>query len=231
MRRCRFATLLSAVFFSLAAMATTTLADEPGPAKPVEPAAAEDAPKGDAAEATEPGELAESASEAVHPLDELDWMVGTWEDNSDGVRILTTCSWAANRSFLTRRFQVEIEGKIDLQGTQVIGWDPNSGKLRSWTFDSTGGFGEGRLTRDGDRWICTTMFTLASGERASAINIMRYIDPDTFGWQSIGREVGGELQPNIAEVQISRVQEEESVDAETAGTVEDSSPASSKENE
>jgi tRNA A37 threonylcarbamoyladenosine dehydratase len=49
-----------------------------------------------------------------------------------------------------------------------------------------------------------TSFVLASGERASAINIITYVDQDTFRWQSTNREIAGELQPNIPEVTVVR---------------------------
>jgi hypothetical protein len=60
-----------------------------------------------------------------------------------------------------------------------------------------------------------TSFTLASGERASAINIITYEDPDTLRWQSTNREIAGELQPNIPEVTVVRKRSEENVSKES----------------
>jgi hypothetical protein len=34
--------------------------------------------------------------------------------------------------------------------------------------------------------------------------VYTHVDADTFRWQSIDREIGGELQPNIPEVTVSR---------------------------
>ncbi len=50
-----------------------------------------------------------------------------------------------------------------------------------------------------------TSFVLATGERASAINIISMIDKDSFRWQSTNREVAGELLPSIPEVTVIRV--------------------------
>ena len=138
------------------------------------------------------------------PLEELEWMIGTWIDKADNSAITTTCSWTKNRKFLTRSFTVAIDGKTGLEGTQVIGWDPIAGRIRSWTFDSEGGFGEGRWIRDGNRWLVKTSFVLATGERASSVNVITYVDQDTLRWQSVDREIGGDLLPNIPEITVVR---------------------------
>lgn len=137
-------------------------------------------------------------------LEELEWMIGKWVDEGENSKITTSCSWTTNRKFLTRSFSVAIAGKVSLEGTQFIGWDPIAGRIRSWTFDSEGGFGQGRWIKDGNRWLVKTSFVLASGERASAVNVITYVNPDTFRWQSIAREVAGELLPNIPEVTVVR---------------------------
>ena len=44
-------------------------------------------------------------------------------------------------------------GQVDISGIQVIGWDPIAKAIRSWTFDSNGGFAEGKWEHRGDRWF------------------------------------------------------------------------------
>ena len=142
-------------------------------------------------------------------LNELAWMVGTWVDPGEDATITTDCSWTHGGKFLSRSFSVMTDGTVALEGTQLIGWDPIENQIRSWTFDSAGGFGTGQWTRDGDRWLVKTSFVLASGERASAINVITYVDQDTLRWQSTNREIAGELQPNIPEVTVVRQQSKE----------------------
>jgi len=142
-------------------------------------------------------------------LSELAWMVGKWVDQGEDATITTDCSWTHGGKFLSRSFSVTTDGTVALEGTQLIGWDPIRTQIRSWTFDSAGGFGTGQWTRDGDRWLVKTSFVLASGERASAINVITYVDQDTLRWQSTNREVAGELQPNIPEVTVVRQQSQE----------------------
>ena len=154
----------------------------------------------------------ESVRETVIPtmpshhehLQELQWMIGEWVDRADDVTIETRCEWTANNNFISRSFTVRIEDRIDLAGTQVIGWDPIAKQIRSWVFDSLGGFGEGTWTRDGARWIVKAHHIYHDGERASAIRIITPIDENTFRLEVIGREIDGEIQPNIDPVTIVR---------------------------
>ena len=50
-----------------------------------------------------------------------------------------------SKNYLVRTFEVEIGGEKGSSGTQFIGFDPRSGQVRSWVFDSEGGFSEGAL--------------------------------------------------------------------------------------
>lgn len=151
------------------------------------------------------------------PLSELGWMVGTWVDEAEESRIVTECSWAEGGKFLKRTFSVMVDDEVTLHGDQFVGWDPVEERIRSWTFDSEGGIGEGRWYQDDNRWIVKTSFRLASGERASATNIITYVDENTVTWQSIGREVAGELQPSIPEVTVVRQDATKKTDGGTSG--------------
>jgi uncharacterized protein (TIGR02246 family) len=138
-------------------------------------------------------------------LKELEWMVGTWVDSDEEAAIETTCRWTKNKNFLTRNFRVIIGEHVDMEGTQVIGWDPAAGRIRSWVFDSDGGFAEGVWTRKDNRWVIHSVGTLPDGGQATAINILTYIDNDTLTWQTTGREVDGEILPNVDPVTVKRV--------------------------
>lgn len=139
-------------------------------------------------------------------LKELGWLIGDWIDADDVAAVETTYQWVRDKSFITASFSVRLGERLDLQGTQIIGWDPVKKTIRSWVFDSKGGFGEGVWTKQGSRWLAKTSSVLAGGEKASAINIFTYVDANTMTFQSIGREVGGEPMPNIDEVKIVRKQ-------------------------
>src|SRR5690606_4732441 len=101
---------------------------------------------------------------------------------------------------------VHIEDRVEMEGTQIIGWDPDKQTIRSWLFDSEGGFGVGIWTQKENQWTIRTLQVLANGEKASGINIMTKVDDDTFTFRSLGREVDGILLPGIDEITVVRQQ-------------------------
>lgn len=142
-------------------------------------------------------------------LGELSWLVGEWVDGDGSARVHTTCKWAANKSFLVRTFTVYIEDRLDVQGTQVIGWDAAAGKVRSWSFDSHGGHSEGTWSRKDNYWTIRNVGVTPDGRKTAAINTVTRLDDDRFTFKSTSREIDGELQPDIDGVVVVRASQEE----------------------
>ena len=86
-------------------------------------------------------------------LKQLQWMIGDWVDESPEALVVTSYRWTDNQCYILSEFKVQSAGRPEMTGTQRIGWDPLAKTIRSWVFDSEGGFGEGTWTRDGDHWI------------------------------------------------------------------------------
>ena len=137
-------------------------------------------------------------------LKELEWMIGKWIDQDGEGNIETTCDWTKNQNFMTRSFTVSIDDQVDLAGMQIVGWDAAAKRIRSWVFDSDGGFGEGVWSKKGQSWYIETNGTLPDGGKSSATNVITYVDENTFTWQSINRHANGELLPNVDEVIVVR---------------------------
>jgi uncharacterized protein (TIGR02246 family) len=137
-------------------------------------------------------------------LQELAWLVGDWVDDGPEVDDAATVAWTKNKTFLTYAFKVSAPGNDDLEGTQVIGWDPSTNTIHSWMFDSDGGFGEGTWSKNNNTWVVKFNQVLPDGRKASATNVYSLVDGNTFTWKSIGRKVNGEFLPNIDEVKMVR---------------------------
>jgi uncharacterized protein (TIGR02246 family) len=155
-------------------------------------------------------------------LQDLAWLVGEWIDESPDATIESNVTWTKNKTFLSYAFKTSVPGMDDLEGTQVIGWDPAAGTIRSWMFDSDGGFGEGIWSKKDDSWIVKFSQVLPDGRKASATNIYTLIDANTFTWKSIGRKVDSEFLPNIDEVKVVR---KGVVEADTAAETPDKDEA------
>lgn len=173
------------------------------------------------ARTSQESETAVSASE--NPLSELAWMVGDWVDQDEEATSESSVSWSKNKVFLIRSFRLSLGGDDPLTGMQVIAWDPAEKHIRSWTYDSRGGFGEESWTRAGDRWSMRTRFTLPDGGRASAVHVMTRESDDLFRWKSVGRVIDGSLQPDIDEVTFIRKTTEVPASAPEATKLDSSS--------
>ena len=137
-------------------------------------------------------------------LRELEWLVGSWVDKSPGVEVKARVDWTASHTFLTRSFSVHRDGSESHSGTEIIGFDPALGKVRSWVFESDGTIAENVWTQDGPRWLIQAKATLPDGRKATAQHTLTSVNKDKHTWSSANREVDGELLPNIDPIEIVR---------------------------
>ena len=129
-------------------------------------------------------------------------MVGEWVDESPESLVKTTVRWSENHRYLLSEFTIHVEGKPLMHGSQRIAWDPLAKMLRSWVFDSEGGFAEGVYARDGDRWIVKMRGVTTDGRPSSATNITTRISPHSMTWESRDRTVGDEAVEDIELVTV-----------------------------
>jgi uncharacterized protein (TIGR02246 family) len=128
---------------------------------------------------------------SARPLDALAWLLGSWEDASEGVTASIRCGWSPNKAFLVRHHLIttdpaptarpqpgdtRIPGLLPAAGnvasrelTEIIGWDESRREIRSWFFSSDGRSAQGSWSREGQTWTvrCDTdagedrLYTLA----------------------------------------------------------------------
>lgn len=139
-------------------------------------------------------------------LEDLEWLVGDWAAGAEkGESTRASYSWAENQNFLTSTFAVMVNGVPVAGGTQWIAYDHAAKAVRSWSFFSGGGFGEGAWTQDGSKWTVKLTATLPGGKKMTAVNVLTKIDADTATFESSNRAVDGEKLPDIAVVKLKRV--------------------------
>jgi uncharacterized protein (TIGR02246 family) len=137
-------------------------------------------------------------------ISDLAWLVGDWSSQEkDGAEIRTTYSWHANKKFIIGEFTIKEKDRT-LSGTHVIGIEPKSGVLHSWTFEASGGVGEAGWSRDGDHWVLDSSGTMPDGSVLTQTNILRRINDRTFTWQSVNRSLGDRGIDDLAPVKVTR---------------------------
>ena len=135
---------------------------------------------------------------------ELEWMLGEWVNESDDGVVYTTCKWSDDGNFLLREFDVKVEGRIALSGTQRIGWDAQRKQFRMWVFDDRGGFAEGLLSRDGDRWVIKARASARTDSPSRSRPRSRPSARTGSAGRSLDRTVGGEAVPGTDQFDLVR---------------------------
>lgn len=149
-------------------------------------------------------EFGESDREEV-TIEDLGWLVGEWRSAAgEGAEIRTTYEWSPSKKFIHGRFAIK-ERDLTLSGSQVIGVDPATGAIHSWTFEADGGVAEADWTPDGGHWVLEAVGTLVDGATLTETNILRRLNDDTFTWQSINRLLDEEPIADLSPVKVSRV--------------------------
>jgi hypothetical protein len=90
---------------------------------------------------------------AYSQLQALEWLVGTWEDKAGDQTVETKINWVGDKNVLARTFKLKGSDQNETDGWEIIGWEPARQQIRSWIFDSNGGFGESTWANDGEHWL------------------------------------------------------------------------------
>jgi uncharacterized protein (TIGR02246 family) len=134
---------------------------------------------------------------AYHKLKPLAWMVGEWVDREGKGDVKLSCRWAPGQTFLIQEFTVRQGNDKTLTVTQRIGWDPTTEQLRSWVYDSTGGFGQGLWTRTGNTWNVESTGVFPDGRHSTAHNHWKYGDDTTMTFSSTNRQADEQPLPDV----------------------------------
>ena len=134
---------------------------------------------------------------ANETLQGLAWLVGDWvNEGSDNV-VKISYRWSEDKNFLLGDYHVTQQGKVVMKSSQRIGFDPVAGKVRSWLFDSDGGFGESSWTQVGEDWVLKSTATLPDGQQGSATITISAKDKNRFSMKGTDRLVGIERAPDF----------------------------------
>ena len=138
-------------------------------------------------------------------LKDLEWLVGTWRAATADREVNITYAWDENKAFIRGTYTVRESGKVVESGTETIGRDSADGVIRSWLFQSDGGFAGGVLTRDGRKWAVDVHAVRADGTRLTGTVTYLPVDPDTFTWQAVNQALDGVAVADTPPIKVTRV--------------------------
>jgi len=142
---------------------------------------------------------------AYSQLQALEWLVGTWEDKTGDQTVETKINWVGDKNFLARTFKVKGADQTETDGWEIIGWDPARQQIRSWIFDSNGGFGESTWANDGEHWLIQASNVLPDGSHSTAEHVLTRVDDNKFTWESQNRTLNGDPQPSLDKIEVQRL--------------------------
>ena len=164
----------------------------------------------DAADAqvdTASGKSAEAPPTPADHLQPLAWLIGEWTGTTDYGAVLVSSHWCDGGNFIVREFLVRGDDGMAAGGTQRIGWDPIKRRIKSWTFDSQGGFGEGYWRQDGERWVVESTEVTADGRQVTLSAVYTPVEDGKFAWEIKASPVVDRPLP-AQRVEFSRAAEE-----------------------
>ena len=124
-------------------------------------------------------------------------MVGDWVDEGSDDVVAISCKWSEEKNFLLVNYESKIHGKEGIKSSQRIGWDPLAQQVRSWVFDTDGGYGDGRWTLVDGSWIIKSTAVMPDGQTGSATIVLEPAGKDKFVMKGLDRIVGDDTQPDF----------------------------------
>ena len=137
-------------------------------------------------------------------VDDLEWLIGNWTAEEHGAKTESVCRWVANKSFVERSFKTTEPDGTTSAGMQIIGFNPEGGRIQSWTFSADGGHAIGIWTPREKGWSADIRGVTGDGASTTAVNLLTKLDDNAYVWQSVQRTAGGMSLPDTDEVVLKR---------------------------
>lgn len=135
----------------------------------------------------------------------LRWLEGTWRGENSKRPVTLKIAEAQNGNFLTINYSFGDDGS-EGTSTEVIGYDAAEDRMRSWTFDSGGGFSEAVWQTDGANWLLVSKSVNPDGTRASSqLEIRPGADGKSFTVEGYNRESAGVPMPKLGPIKFTAV--------------------------
>jgi uncharacterized protein (TIGR02246 family) len=139
-------------------------------------------------------------SSASDDMADLDWLIGTWVAEEQGVKTESVCRWLGDHSFVERRYRTTGLDGAEAEGVQIIGWNAQDKHVQSWNFSPDGGFAVAVWTPTEEGWRATVQGITSEGAASFAINHLRGLDDNAYVWQSTQRVLEETPLPDSDEI-------------------------------
>lgn len=135
-----------------------------------------------------------SPKEGLMPLE---WLIGNWVNEGSDGRVSIQYRWSDDENFILGDFVVNRGGERVMESSVRIGWDGVEQKIRSWIFDSDGGFSESLWTQTPDAWVIQSKAVSPDALAGAATLIVTKVSDNRIQWQGKNRLIGDTLEDDF----------------------------------
>lgn len=144
-------------------------------------------------------------------LADLAWMLGRWQssDAKSGTSVDATYEKVLGGHAIVGRIKTVKKDGSTVEAMDVIQADRRTGRVRSWTLDSTGSHAEGEFVTDGtsfNRSLVAAPGDPRVGDQAEWVQVLTPLGRDLVLWHSIERTLDGRPLPDTDPIHLRRVQ-------------------------
>jgi uncharacterized protein (TIGR02246 family) len=125
-------------------------------------------------------------------LEPLAWLVGDWVSEGGDSVVRISYRWSDDGNFLLGDYKVTAGGQTSMDSVQRVGWDPLRQQVRSWLFDSDGGYGDGEWVAFDDGYLIRSSAVMPDGSIGAANIEARKLSDSQFVLKGTNRIVAGE---------------------------------------
>jgi hypothetical protein len=122
----------------------------------------------------------------------LAWLLGEWSAKAGDSATLVSARWSDGGHYIVRDFVVRRPNSEAITASQRIGWDPRVQGIKSWSFDSQGGFGEALWVQDGPKWIVESKDVTADGKTSRSATAYTPSGTDRYVWEVRSATIGSD---------------------------------------
>ena len=137
-------------------------------------------------------------------LQDLATILGSWKAVDEDRQVNVTCRWTPNERFILQTSTAAKASKVVSGALEIIGVDPSTGRITSWTFTYDGGHAMATWAPHENGWTLQSVGVTGEGMETTAVNILSRKDDNALTWKSVKRTVGDALLPDTSEIVLQR---------------------------
>lgn len=148
--------------------------------------------------------LSSEAAGRQDRLEDLDWLAGDWTGKVKDDAIKLSFVRDAKKPMMTGTMTRTAAGKDPVVRNVRIAVDPETGRIRSWSFEDDGAHSQSLWISDGKSWILDSRGVLADGTPTAERIVVNRAGPDAITWRSIDRVVGDRTLADAPPTRLTR---------------------------